>query len=160
MITRFPGMVIWIILFLLNVNLFIAEFFVKTPSSVSRRKALLTFKTPLIAECLLKCKNTAGCKDIATVEDQNKKSFDCNLIASSEINHDVGEKRFLELNKLSLIAVSLFTLFFICESLKLREGFMSSKNARMGQLPRRVRLANILIKIDFKRAIFWNFQNK
>ena len=104
------GVVIWIIQFLLTVNLSIGEFFVKTPASVSQRKILLIFKTPLITECLLKCKNTAGCKDVATVEDQNKKSFECYLIASYEINHEVEEK-FLEVNKLSSIAVSLFTLY-------------------------------------------------
>ena len=103
------GVVIWIIQFLLTVNLSTGEFFVKTPASVSQRKILLIFKTPLITECLLKCKNTAGCKDVATVEDQNKKSFECYLIASYEINHEVEEK-FLEVNKLSSIAVSLFTL--------------------------------------------------
>ena len=91
-------------------NLSIAELFVKAPYSVSQRKISLTFKTPVISECLLKCKNTAGCEGIATVEDQNKKSFECNLVASNEINHDVGE-RFLEVNKLSSIAVSLFTLY-------------------------------------------------
>ena len=106
------GMVISIILFLLKVNLSIAEFFVKTPSSVSQRKVLLTLKTALITECLLKCKNTAGCKDVATVEDQNKRSFECHLIASNEINHEV-EERFLEVIKLSSIAVSLFTLHLL-----------------------------------------------
>ena len=104
------GMVIWIIQLLLNVNLFIAEFFVMTPSNVSQRKILRIFKTHLITECLLKCKNTAGCEDVATVEGKNKKSFECYLIASNEINHDV-EERFLEVNKLNSIEVSLFTLF-------------------------------------------------
>ena len=119
MITHFSSklfnmndMVVWIILSLLNVNLSIAEFFVNTPSIVSQRKVLLTFKTPLISECLLKCRHTAGCKDVATVKDQNKKSFECYLIANNEINHDV-EERFLQVNKLSSIAVSLFT-FTLC----------------------------------------------
>ena len=114
------GIVIWIIQFFLNVNLSIAEFFVKAPSSVSQRKVLLTFKTSLITECLLKCKNTAGCKDVATVEDENKKSFMCYLIATNEINHDI-EERFLEVNKLSSIAVSLFTLcVFILQEFEIK----------------------------------------
>ena len=104
------GMVIWIIQFLLNMNLFFAEFFVMTPSSVSQRKLLLTFKTHLIPECLVKCKNTAGCKDVATVEDQNKNSFECYLISSNEINHD-SEERFWKVNKLNSITVSLFAIY-------------------------------------------------
>ena len=71
----------------------------------------MTFKTALITECLLKCKNTAGCKDVATVEDQNKKIFKCYFIASNEVNHDV-EERYLEVNKLNSIAVSPFALCF------------------------------------------------
>ena len=146
-------MVIWIIQFLLNMNLSFAEFFVMTPSSVSQRKLLLTLKTQFITECLLKCKNTAGCKYVATAEDQDKISFECYLIASNKISHD-GDERFLKVNKLNSITVSLFTLMFLFyESLKWRKCFMSSKNERMFEW-----LANILIKINFKRPIFWNIQ--
>ena len=132
------GVVIWIIQFLLTVNISIDEFFVKTPASVSQRKILLIFKTPLISECLLKCKNTGACMDIATVEDQNKKSFECYLIASYEINHE-AEENFLEVNKLSSIAVSLFALYvFILQEFVIKRRPYVFKKCKNGQISRLV----------------------
>ena len=98
----------------------------------------MTFKTALITECLLKCKNTAGCKDVATVEDQNKKIIKCYFIASNEVNHDV-EERYLEVNKLNSIEVSLFALYvFILREFEIKRRQDLQKDARMEQLTRPV----------------------
>ena len=128
-----------IIMFLLNINLSVAEFFFTTQSNVSQIKILQTFKAVLITECLIKSKQTPGCKDIAIVEGKDKKFVDCYILASNDTNYD-DEERFS--NARSFI-VSLFTLYVLfC-------AFMSSKETRCNNYQENFqKLTNIFIKMS------------
>ena len=88
------GMVICIVLFLLDVNLSVAQFYIRTPTNVTQKRILLSFNTDSIPACFQKCKETACCKDIATVKDKDKKSFECYLLRSNETNDDAEERLF------------------------------------------------------------------
>lgn len=96
-----------IIMYLLNINLSVAEFFFTTQFNISQIKSLQTFKAVLITECLIKCKQTSNCKDVAIVEGKDKKFVDCYLLASNDTNyHD--EDRFSNARSFT---VSPFTLY-------------------------------------------------
>ena len=112
------GIVICIFLFLLNVDLSRADFFILTPSNVSQGKILLTFKAASLGECVRKCKQTPCCEDAATVKDKDKKSLVCYLLASNESN--VDEDRFMEMRITRSVEVSLFTLCFILPGLEIK----------------------------------------
>ena len=92
------GIVICIFLFLLNVDLSMADFFILTPSNVSQSKILLRFKAASLGVCVRNGKQTLN----------DKKSLDCYLLASKESN--VNEERFLEMRITRPVEVSLFTL--------------------------------------------------
>ena len=100
------GMMICIILLLLNLNFSLAEFYITTPTNVSQRNILLSFNTSSIPACFQKCKETACCKDIATVKHKDKKSFECHLLNGT--NDNAGGK-LLEVNVTRSITVSLLT---------------------------------------------------
>ena len=103
------GIVICIALLLLNVNLSVAQFYIRTPTNVSQKRILLSFSTDSIPTCFQKCKRTLCCKDIATVKDKDKKSFECYLLGRNETNDDT-EERLLEVHLTRSITVSFLTL--------------------------------------------------
>ena len=100
-------MVKFFIMFLLNISFSVAEYFLTTQSNVSQIKILQTFKTVLMKECLIKCKQTPDCKDIAIVKEKDKKFIDCYLLASNDTNYN-DEERFSNARSFT---VSLFTLY-------------------------------------------------
>ena len=112
------GIVICIFLFLLNVDLSMADFFILTPSNVSQSKILLRFKAASLGECVRKCKQTPCCEDAATVKSNDKKSLDCYLLASKESN--VNEERFLEMRITRPVEVSLFTLCIVLPGFEIK----------------------------------------
>ena len=61
-----------IIMYLLNINLSVAEFFFTTQFNISQIKSLQTFKAVLITECLIKCKQTSNCKDVVLSKERTK----------------------------------------------------------------------------------------
>ena len=71
------GMAIFIILLLLTVNPSVAQFYIRTPTNISQKGILLSFNTDSLPACFQKCKETPCCKDIATVKDKDKMSFEC-----------------------------------------------------------------------------------
>ena len=96
-----------IIMFLLNINLSVAEFFFTTQFNVSQIKILQTFKAVLITECLIKCKQTSNCKDVAIVKGNDKKFVDCYLLEGNDTNYN-DEERFSNARSFT---VSPFTLY-------------------------------------------------
>ena len=95
-----------IIMFLLNINLSVAEFFFTAQSNASQVKILQTFKGVLMTECLIKCKQTPNCKDISIVEGKDKKIVDCYLLANDNNYND--EERFSNTRSFT---VNTFTLY-------------------------------------------------
>ena len=106
------GIVICIALLLLNVNLSVAQFYIRTPTNVSQKRILLSFNTNSIPTCFQKCKQTPCCKDIATVKNNDKKSFECYLLRNNETNDD-AEERLLEVYLTRSITVSFLTYYVL-----------------------------------------------
>lgn len=105
------GMVICIVLLLLNVNLSVTQFHIRTPTNVSQKRILISFNTDSIPACFQKCKETPCCKDIATVKDKDK-NFECYLLRSNQTNDD-AEERLLEVYLTRSITVSLLTYYVL-----------------------------------------------
>lgn len=98
---------ICVFLFLLSVDLSMADFFVLTTSNVSQDKILLSFKAASLGEYVRKCKETTFCEDAATIKSKDKKSLDCYILASNKSN--VDDKRFLEMRITCSVDVTPFT---------------------------------------------------
>ena len=105
------GMVICIVLLLLNVNLSVTQFYIRTPTNVSQKRILISFNTDSIPARFQKCKETPCCKDIATVKDKDK-NFECYLLRSNQTNAD-AEERLLEVYLTRSIPVSLLTYYVL-----------------------------------------------
>ena len=135
-------MMICIVLFLLNANLSVAQFYIRTPTNVTQKRILLSFNTDSIPACFQKCKETPCCKDIATVKDKDKKSFECYLLRSHETNDD-AEERLVEVNLTRSITVSFLT-FYVLILREFKEKFHIEKVSQPFYMFEK--LANIFIK--------------
>ena len=104
-------MVICIVLLLLNVNLSVTQFYIRTPTNVSQKRILISFNTDSIPACFQKCKETPCCKDIATNKDKDK-NFECYLLRSNQTNAD-AEERLLEVYLTRSMTVNLLMYYVL-----------------------------------------------
>ena len=125
------GIVICIFLFLLSMDLSMADFFILAPSNVSQDKILLSFKAASLGECVRKCKETPYCEDATSIKSNNKKSLDCYILASNKSDGD--DETFLEMPISCSVDVSPFTFCFIWNGLEIK---LSSEDKIMEQSSR------------------------